>query len=214
MNEFYRQLRETAERKYPGKHGGIGYQQIAQVLHIGTNEISAIFTQHQKGPHKRPDIVALAKVIQHLGLSRVALAHIYAEEQVTITNEPMESGNSVANEQKQLSIKPKAMERGNPKPKKWHVDMLVEALESIGGIYEGNNAGLQALITIEGKSIPVAGFYRLLAEARDNGLIQYDREMIFRHDEDGNEIREENGKRKGKAGRIRVTLQQKAADGE
>lgn len=214
MNEFYRQLRATAERKYPGKHGGIGYQQIAQVLHIGTNEISAIFTQHQKGPHKRPDIVALAKVIQHLGLSRVALAHIYAEEQVTITNEPMESGNSAVNEQKQLSIKPKAMERGNPKPKKWHVDMLIEALEGIGGVYEGNNAGLQALITMEGKGIPVAGFYRLLAEARDKGLIQYDREMIFRHDENGNEIREENGKRKGKAGRIKVILQQKAADGE
>lgn len=213
MNEFYRTLRKVAEQKYPGKHGGIGYQQIAQQLHIGSDEIKAIFTQHLKGA-KRPNIVHLAKVVEFLGLSRVALAHIYAEEQVTITNEPMESGNSVANEQKQLSNKPEPMEHGNPKPKKWHVDMLVEALESIGGIYEGNNAGLQALITIEGKSIPVAGFYRLLAEARDNGLIQYDREMIFRHDEDGNEIREENGKRKGKAGRIRVTLQQKAADGE
>lgn len=213
MNEFYRQLRETAERKYPGKHGGIGYQQIAAALKIGSDDVKAVFTQHLKGA-KRPDLVKFAKVIEFLGLSRVALAHIYAEEQATIAKKPMENKKSTANEQKQLSIKPEPMERGNPKPKKWHVDLLIQALENIGGVYEGNNAGLQSLITIEGKSIPVAGFYRLLAEARDNALIQYDREMIFRHDKDGNEIREENGKRKGKAGRIRVTLQQKAADGE
>ncbi|MFX0947379.1 hypothetical protein ABEM11_22650 [Escherichia coli] len=213
MNEFYKHLREVAERKCPGKHGGVGYQQIAAALKIGSDEVKAVFTQHLKGA-KRPNLINFAKVVEFLGLSRVALAHIYAEEQVTIAEKTMESGSIAAKEQKQLSIKTKAMERGNPKPKKWHVGLLVKALESIGGIYEGNNAGLQALITIEGKSIPVAGFYRLLAEACDKGLIQYDREMIFRHDEDGNEIREENGKRKGKAGRITIILQQKAADGE
>ncbi|CCP97017.1 FIG00639312: hypothetical protein [Escherichia coli O10:K5(L):H4 str. ATCC 23506] len=194
MNEFYRTLRKVAEQKYPGKHGGIGYQIIAQQLHIGSDEIKAIFTQHLKGA-KRPNIVHLAKVVEFLGLGRCAIAQLYAAEPDEVAAEQAPSSNNEMG----------AKEWVNPNPKKYSVGMLCQVLAALGGEYLGNNAGLQQKITAldnDGNRKPISNgaFYRLIEQAEKRGLIEVNREITYKKDENGKQIG------KGKIGDKLITL--------
>lgn len=201
MNEFYRTLRKVAEQKYPGKHGGIGYQIIAQQLHIGSDEIKAIFTQHLKGA-KRPNIVHLAKVVEFLGLSRCAIAQLYATEpEETGDKQVNAAAEQAPNDKKEMGAK----EWVNPNPKKYSVGMLCQVLAAMGGEYRGNNAGLQQKITAldnDGNRKPISNgaFYRLVEQAKERGLIKVDQEITHKKDENGNQIG------KGKIGDKLITL--------